>query len=583
MKHSIAGIVLFLVLQATLPAPCTGAQSGRQQKKDSLRQAIARTQDDERLQARQELARIYLSEVRKQGALDTLLTLYDTIEADARRQGDAAAEGLTRANRIGAYASKSLFGRVLDEAPAALEFLSANGLWKDYYQTSMLFADAYRRTGDLDRALQQTERFYDHAKARGDRAGMGMAQLTLSRIYAGQRRFADAEACLRECIELLEGERPYLNFLATAYNNLATNLIGQQRYDEALEVARATEEVNRRYEASSHTPQPSAWSNLWVTYTDIYRQTGEYDLAQRCIDRVDSLSRGALKMYKERGHVLYGKKRYREALEMLDRAAEASPGSLEVKGLKLMTLAQMREADKAVELFSEVIGDLAKNYNESFASRLDEVRTQYEVDKYVAQKERNRNYFLFALGGCALLALLLGATYRYNRIVMRKNRGLYRRIREQDRLEEELARLRREYETAVLAGTPPGNAAALPALPGSPSQRELVARLREYFLAGNHPSDAETNREAVIAALGTNRSTLTEAVKAVTGKSPMEYIRQLQVEEARRLLDNHPELTIEAVAYNGGFNSPSTFYRLFRKQYGISPAEYRRVAESSGE
>ena len=562
MKHFPAGIVLFLL--ALLPAPCISAQSNRQQKKDSLRLVIARTEGAEQRLARQELARIYLIEVRKEGVIDTLLTLYDTIEADARQQGEVAAEGTAKANRIGAYASKSLFGKVIDEAPGVLEFLSANGLWKDYYQTSMQLADAYRRTGDLDRGLQEAERFYAHAKTRGDRAGMGMAQLTLSRIYSGQRRFSDAEACLRECIGLLEDERPYLNYLATAYNNLATNLIGQQRYDEALEVARAT-----------------AWGNLWVTYTDIYRQTGKYDLAQRCIDRVDSLSRGALKMYKERGHVLYGRKRYREALEMLDRAAEASPGNLEVKGLKLMTLAQLQEADKAVELFSEVIGDLEKNYNEAFASRLDEVRTQYEVDKYAAEKERNRNYFLFALSGCVLLALLLGATFYYNRVIMHKNRGLYRQIREQDRLEEQLARITREYETAVQDGKSSDNAVAQPVLPGSRSQRELVGRLREYLLADNHLADADTGREAVTAALGTNRSTLTEAVRAVTGKTPMEYIRQLQVEEARRLLDNHPELTVEAVAYNCGFNIPSTFYRLFRKQYGISPAEYRKIAGSS--
>ena len=579
MKLLPAGIVL--VLLALLSVPCIGAQSNRQQKKDSLRRVIARTEGAERRLARQELARIYLIEVRKEGAIDTLLTLYDAIEADARQQGDVAVEGTAKANRIGAYASKSLFGKVIDEAPAVLEFLSANGLWKDYYQTSMQLADAYRRTGDFDRGLQEAERFYAHAKTRGDRAGMGMAQLTLSRIYSGQRRFSDAETCLRECIGLLEDERPYLNYLATAYNNLATNLIGQQRYDEALEAARATEEVNRRYEEASHTPQPSAWGNLWVTYTDIYRQTGQYDLAQRCIDRVDSLSRGALKMYKERGHVLYGQKRYREALEMLDRAAEASPGNLEVKSLKLMTLAQLQEADKAVELFSEVIGDLEKNYNEAFASRLDEVRTQYEVDKYAAEKERNRNYFLFALGGCVLLALLLGATFYYNRIITHKNRGLYRQIREQDHLEEQLARITREYETAVPAGKPSDDAVSQPVLPGSRSQRELVRQLREYLLADNHLADADTGREAISAVLGSNRSTLTEAVKAVTGKTPMEYIRQLQVEEARRLLDNHPELTVEAVAYNCGFNIPSTFYRLFRKQYGISPAEYRKIAGSS--
>lgn len=552
------------------------ARSDKQHKKDSLRQAIALTDGAERKLARNELVRLYLGEARKEGVLDTLLTLFDDLETEARQTGDTLGEGTARANRLNAYYNKGLFDEVIGRAPEALAFLSAHRMWKDYYQTSMLLADAYRRSGELDEALQTAEAFYGHAREREDGAGMGMAQLALARTYAAQRRFADAETCLRECIGLLEDERPYLNYLATAYNNLATNLIGQQRYDEALETARSTEAVNRRYEEASHTPQPSAWYNLWLTYTDVYRQTGRFDQAQRYVERIDSITRGSVKMYKERGHILYGKGRYREALEMLDRAAEESPGNLEVKGLKLMTLTQLRAADRAVALFSEVIGDLDKKYNEGFESRLDEIRTQYEVDKYVAEKERNRNYFLFALAGCALLALLLGVAFRYNRVVTRKNIGLYKQIKEQDRLEEEIAQLRALAERA--GG---GEAAEIP-LPGERSQRELVDRLHDYLLRDRNLIHAELDRDELTSALGTNRNTLTSAVRAVTGKTPMEYIRTIRIEQARRLLDNHPELTVEAVAYDCGFNAPNTFYRLFRKQYGISPAEYRKIAGSLG-
>ena len=75
------------------------------------------------------------------------------------------------------------------------------------------------------------------------------------------------------------------------------------------------------------------------------------------------------------------------------------------------------------------------------------------------------------------------------------------------------------------------------------------------------------NRDEIISALGTNKNLLTDAVRAVAGNSPMEYMRMLKLDEARKMLDHHPELTIEAIAFSCGFNIPSTFYRLFRKQY----------------
>lgn len=559
MKQNLRPIAIsaLLLLSSVLFFP-VGAQNARTQRKDSPTPAA-----------------IF--------AKDSLFAVYDSIEADARKAGNVEGQGVARCNYLAALANERFYEEVIRQAPAALDFLSEHKLWKDYYQSYRILMEAYRRTRAYEKALAEADRVYKHAKERGDRAGMGISLHAVSRIYTAQRRFEEAEKCLRESIELMSGETAYLNILANAYNHLASCLIAQQRYDEALQVARETEEVNRRYEKAFKGPRPSAWCNLWLIYIDIYRQTEDFDMAQHYINKVDSITKGSVKQYKEQGHVFYGQKRYREALDMLDKAIAAFPNSMEPKALKLMTLTQMREADKAVELFTQVIEEMEARHNKEFNAKLDEIRTQYEVDKYVAEKQRNLHYFFFALGGCLLLALLLGGVFYYNRIILAKNRRLYLQLKEQDRMEEDIARLQAQADIQADAqanAQADTQAADVAHLPCTPQQRELVANLRKYLLSGNKLSDTDMSRDEIASALGTNKNVLTEAVKAVTGKTPMEYIRLMQLEEARHLLDKHPELTIESIAFDCGFNAPNTFYRLFRKHYGISPTEYRKIAKS---
>lgn len=577
---SINQKIILVVLIALCLTPHAPAQTTTQQKKDSLRRIISQTTGEERKKAYTRLANIYMSEAENKQVIDTIMGIFDAMDLNARQEGDLATRGVIRMNRLVTYFNKQQNDEIISHAPDILKFLAAHELWKDYYQACNVLTEAYRRKQDFDKALEAAEKFYNQAKEQHYKPGMGMMMRAFSKIYSSQRRFREAEECIRECIELLKDEKLFLNFLPSAYNNLMTNLIGQERYDEALKLAPETEAVNRRYEEASHAPQPSAWFNLWLTYVDIYRQTEEFDKAQIYVDKIDSITGGRNKMYKARGHILYGKKQYKEALRMLDKAIEEKSNSVsEEEGLKLMTLIQMGETNQAVQLFYDIVTKLNEQHNAEFNGRLDEIKTQYEVDKYIAEKERNRNYFFFALGGCILLLVLLALAFYYNRIITRKNIGLYKKIKEQDRLEEELAQMRALHNVhpeSPASGEQPAESA------DQRQQQELVDRLHEYLLNDRKFVSADMNRNEIVSALGTNKNILSEAVKAIAGQTLMEYIRTIQLEEARRLLDNQPELTNENLAFDCGFNALSTFYRLFRKQYGITPNEYRKMVNAYG-
>lgn len=563
------------------------AQNSLQHQKDSLRQVIEHSEGIDKLKSYNRLYYLYMSEVADDQKMDTLLRLFSQVEAEAIKQGNVEMQGMVYGNTIISHINRKEYDEIIQKAPGYLDFYIRHELWKFYYQINMQLITAYNLKGDYKQAAEAAELMFDRARKREDKAGMALALYATGITYNVQNRWKEEEECFRECAGLLWEVSGYDNILTQSYAFLCTALRAQAQYDKLLQLVPDYEKAIARFEKSSGRTQPEARGNLYVALMNTYIDTKDYDKAGEYLSKLESIVNNNISKYElARAKALIYQSRgdYRRALAAIDSATvgvdESDFGLNDTRKIKMEILARMGRVDEALDLLDRFIATNDTIKNVEVNARFDELRTQYEVEKHIAEKERNFHYLLFALAICLVLALLLAGAFYYNRIIALKNRKLYERIKEQDRLADELSRLENVRQSESSPEDSGKTAGARELFAPSGEQQNLVIRLQEYLLSDDNLSNTDINRDDIISALGTNKNTLTDAVKAVTGKSPMEYMRTLKVEEARRKLDSHPEFTIEAIAFSCGFNIPSTFYRLFRKQYGISPTEYRKMAKS---
>ena len=583
-KTSLITILWGSLLNLALPVL---AQNNLQHQKDSLRQVIEHSEEIDKLRSYNRLYYLYMSEIADDQKMDTLLMLLNRVEAEAIKQGNAEMQGMVYGNAIIAHINRSEHDKVIEKAPAYLDFYIENGLWKFYYQIHMQLITAYNLKGEYESAVEEGEKMYARAKERKDKAGMATALYATGIIYNSQDRWKEEEKCFRECIGLLWEVSGYDNILTQSYAFLCMVLRAQNRYDDLLQLVPEYEKAIARFEKASGRAQPEARGNLYIALMNTYIDIREYDKAEPYLAKIEGLINNDISRFellRARALILQSHGDYGKALAAIDSAMTRTPESdfnrNSLRRIKMQILARMGRYREADGLLNEIIATNDTLKNVEVNARFDELRTQYEVEKHIAEKERNFHYLLFALAICLVLALLLAGAFYYNRTIALKNRKLYERIKEQDRLADEISRLENARQSESSPKDSGKKAGATELFASSGEQQNLVIRLQEYLLSDDNLSNTDINRDDIISALGTNKNALTDAVKSVTGKSPMEYMRTLKVEEARRKLDSHPELTIEAIAFSCGFNIPSTFYRLFRKQYGISPTEYRKMATS---
>jgi AraC-like DNA-binding protein len=86
-------------------------------------------------------------------------------------------------------------------------------------------------------------------------------------------------------------------------------------------------------------------------------------------------------------------------------------------------------------------------------------------------------------------------------------------------------------------------------------------------------ANTEFNVEALSEEVGVSRAQLHRKMKEITGISTGEFIRNIRLEQAARLI-KEGDINITQVAYSVGFNNQTHFSTAFKKHFGVTPSEY---------
>ena len=89
----------------------------------------------------------------------------------------------------------------------------------------------------------------------------------------------------------------------------------------------------------------------------------------------------------------------------------------------------------------------------------------------------------------------------------------------------------------------------------------------------------EFNVDDLCSEMGMSRSSLYNKVKALTGHSPSEFVRQVRMKEAATMLRSQ-KYTVAEVSDHMGYSDPKYFTDVFKKHYGMTPSAYMKNQES---
>lgn len=224
---------------------------------------------------------------------------------------------------------------------------------------------------------------------------------------------------------------------------------------------------------------------------------------------------------------------------------------------------------------------------------LSELRIKYDTEHQANEIRKNKLILLQkekkeqALIGILVIVLLVvfALWYRYrrqNQLYTSIVRQHQESIRKEQQLKEVIASLREQSQEAPAAPSVSsvGEKYAASSLTNE-KKNSLFQRLENLMQEEEVYKENLLTKERVADLLGTNRTYLSQVINEQTQQNFTQYVNNYRINEAIRLLsDPETDIPLKAVASEVGFNSMSTFYKIFQNTVGIPPKQYRNKVMS---
>lgn len=103
-------------------------------------------------------------------------------------------------------------------------------------------------------------------------------------------------------------------------------------------------------------------------------------------------------------------------------------------------------------------------------------------------------------------------------------------------------------------------------------QDHTIKKVLKFVL--ENISDPDMKIDDIAQAMGMSRSVLYGKIKNAVGLTPIDFVRHIRIMKAIEMLRDTDD-TLTSIAFAVGFSDPKYFSKVFKKEMGIIPSEYR--------
>lgn len=104
---------------------------------------------------------------------------------------------------------------------------------------------------------------------------------------------------------------------------------------------------------------------------------------------------------------------------------------------------------------------------------------------------------------------------------------------------------------------------------------QIISDCHQYVLIDKNYRNSNLSLTNLARNLGYAARDVSQVINSNQKVGFREYLNRIRVEEAKCLIDSHPDLYVNEIMYQVGFNSKSIFHKHFKNRFGVTPNKYK--------